>query len=345
MKSEHLHNQYHFKHQRQHKFTSRKIMNFFFFFISTILSSLFGYLRYIYSYWEYNGVKQLKTHFLFGHIFKLTSFNHTQLLHDVYKEFKGTQKVAGAYIFTKPIAVILDLDLIKAILIKDFNKFTDRSELRNEVHDPFSGNLFNLHGEKWRPLRTKLTPTFTSGRMKFMFPTMLEVAKEFEPAFSEFVQRSENGAVEVHDIIARFTTDIISSCVFGLKCNSLKDPNNEFRRLGRRIFQTTTYSIRWKIFRMTYFNLLQKLFGFKRFPADIHKFLVDVVRDTITTRERENIQRNDFINILMELKNSKDPEKGLSGMSWEELAAQVFIFFAAGFETSSSNMSIFSQFI
>jgi cytochrome P450 family 6 len=37
-----------------------------------------------------------------------------------------------------------------------------------------------MTGQKWKQMRAKLTPTFTSGRMKAMFPLVLECAELLE---------------------------------------------------------------------------------------------------------------------------------------------------------------------
>jgi hypothetical protein len=42
--------------------------------------------------------------------------------------------------------------------------------------------------------------------------------------------------VDVKEAMARYTTDVIASCAFGIQSNSLKDPDAEFRRYLRNIF-------------------------------------------------------------------------------------------------------------
>jgi cytochrome P450 family 6 len=41
--------------------------------------------------------------------------------------------------------------------------------------------------------------------------------------------------VEVKETMAKFTTDVIASCAFGIDSNSLKNPDAEFRRYMRKI--------------------------------------------------------------------------------------------------------------
>ncbi|XP_051858217.1 probable cytochrome P450 6a14 [Drosophila albomicans] len=163
-----------------------------------------------------------------------------------------------------------------------------------------------MYDEKWRALRAKLTPTFTSGKIKSMFNTISDVSQQLEDTFRTEV--GSGGVLDVYDLLGRYTVDVIGSCAFGIECNSLKDPQADFRVMGRKLFTETETNIRWILFKLTY---------------------------TVEHRERENIRRNDFMDLLIDLRKSEHSQ----GLSVEQLAAQVFVFFIAGFETSSSNMS------
>ena len=101
----------------------------------------------------------------------------------------------------------------------------------------FPANLFSLEGLAWKNLRTKLSPTFTSGKMKLMFPIMVDIGKELIEVLKEPASAGE--VIEVKDYVARFTTDIISSCAFGIEANSLKNPESILRKMGKKLFQPT----------------------------------------------------------------------------------------------------------
>uniref|UniRef100_A0A1I8NC37 Cytochrome P450 n=1 Tax=Musca domestica TaxID=7370 RepID=A0A1I8NC37_MUSDO len=300
------------------------------FIFGLFLLSLLCYLRRKYSYWLLRSVEQLKPNFLLGHIANLQSLNHKQFMQEVYNTFRGKEKLIGVYVFTKPVAVILDLDLVKAVLINDFSNFSSRMLYKNEK-DILSQHLFNVEAELWRPLRQKFSPTFTSGKIKFMFPTVRKLCQDFVLSVERGLEKSD--LLNVHHFNSLFTVDAIGTCFFGIECNSLRNPEAEFLKLSSRIFSRTNFNVRWHLFKQTYVGLM-KFIGFKRFPQFVEDFFRITVCEGFKARKRQEILRNDFVDILIELKKSRD-----LNLSYDKISAQLFIFFTAGFETSSTSMS------
>jgi cytochrome P450 family 6 len=58
-------------------------------------------------------------------------------------------------------------------------------------------------------------------------------------------------------------------------------------------------------------------------------------------REENSVQRNDFMSLLLQLKNtgSLDGKSEEQKLTFEQIAAEAFVFFLAGFETSSTTMT------
>lgn len=200
----------------------------------------------------------------------------------------------------------------------------------------------NIEGEKWKRLREKLTPTFTSGKIKTMVPTIVEVAERLKISLTKTIEI--NPEPEIKDILARFTTDIIGSCAFGIECNSLEDPEARFLEMGLKVFQQPRNSFIKQIICVTYPNFGRKM-GIKLVRDDVSEFFMKVVRDVVEYREKNNIKRNDFMDLLLQLKNEgrlnddNKNDKKMEKLTLEEIAAQVFVFFLAGFETSSTTMT------
>lgn len=86
---------------------------------------------------------------------------------------------------------------------------------------------------------------------------------------------------------------------------------------------------------MMIFKGIATTFKMRSLPAAVEKFFIELVHDTVRQREKNNVQRNDFMNLLIQLKNSEDPD---ARITMDEMAAQSFVFFLAGSETSSTAM-------
>ncbi|EDW32573.1 GL10370 [Drosophila persimilis] len=312
------------------------------------LALAYNFFRNTYSYWERKGVPNERPLPLIGNVKGIgTKYHFRDINQRIYDKFKGVAPFAGMFTFFKRSALIIDLDLIKQVLIKDFQYFQDRGVFNNVRDDPLTGHLLTLEGDEWRSMRQKLTPVFTSGKIKHMSGVVVEVGHRLAAAMDKAVSAAmvDDGDVEIKDICARFTTDVIGTCAFGLECHSLSDPKAEFRSKGRMIFEKPRHSPIVQFFVFTNAKLAKKL-RMKLLPDDVSEFFMNAVKNTVDYRMKNGIKRNDFLDELIELRaeNQEAAKQGkvidLShGLTIEQMAAQAFVFFLAGFETSSSTMA------
>lgn len=96
--------------------------------IIAILTIIYAYFKYSYNYWASRGIACDEPSIPFGNIRALgTTINPGDFIKHLYNKYKPTgAKFFGMYFLTNPVAVILDLSLVKSILIKDFTNFDER---------------------------------------------------------------------------------------------------------------------------------------------------------------------------------------------------------------------------
>lgn len=294
-----------------------------------LLISVFLYKKQI--YFKKNRIPHLKPHILWGNMKGVgKEYLFMDPINNVYTNFRNSSILAGISFFLNNTYVALNLEFIKTIMIKDFSYFSDRSSYVNEKDDPLTANMLNLTGKQWKDIRGKLTPTFSSGKMKFMYPTIQKTADEMTDVIKEIIIKDP--VINVRDIMSRFTVDVIGSCAFGIECNSLKDPESEFLKKGRLSITKPRHGAMLMSFIRSFPELASKL-RFKVIRDDVSKFFLNMVKETVNFREENNVMRNDFMNLLINLRT--DPETHLT---LNEISAQAFLFFLAGFETSSTTL-------
>ncbi|XP_055697213.1 probable cytochrome P450 6a13 [Phlebotomus papatasi] len=308
----------------------------------TIFALVFGVIVYIWynarkalSYWSDRNVPVLKPKFPLGNLGEVGKKHIGDVFGDAYLKLKGKEPFAGFYMLMSPVVVPLDLDFIKDILIKDFQYFADRKIFYNEKDDPLSAHLFAIRGEKWRRFRQQLTPTFTSGKMKMMFPLVIGQAKNLQKYIDKHINESY---MELKNVCIRFTADVIGISAFGLECRALLDEDSEILKVGKHFFSFNTFVKQVKFFFSMVCEDWARKLGLRFNHPEMEEFFMRVIKETVRQREAGIIDRNDFMKHLMEIKNSSKEDGVLSNLTFNELAAQAFIIFFAGFETSSTTM-------
>lgn len=191
------------------------------------------------------GIPGPTPHILFGNIIELNQKGPSRC-HKKWIEKYG--KVVGYFHGMKPILMVAEPDLIKKIFIKDFHLFCDRPEsiplrVRSFVDSIIPASaimdslLVSLKGERWRTVRTILSPTFSANKLKRMIPAVNQVCDRALSVLEKESQRGE--AIDILDMIQRLTLDIICAQAFAMNIDSINDPKDPLLTSARIIFDLT----------------------------------------------------------------------------------------------------------
>lgn len=308
--------------------------------ISVFILILYVHFRKRYRFWKDLGVPFIEPTFPTGNVsdFLKTSIHFSYVIQKLYIKLKqlGSDDYGGIYFFGNPVFLVLSPEFAKTVLVRDFHYFMDRGIYFNGEVDVLSANVFFLRGSKWKMLREKLTPTFSSGKLKQMFFTVLEVGQRLECHLKPFADAKAD--IEIRDVLGRFMTDVIASCAFGLETDCLNQPNSKFREMGRKMINFPKSKALKLIFASTFQKQAQML-GVRWNDKDVSDFFINVVRETIRYRKDSGLRRNDFMQLLIDMMKDADVDDVVGGegsekkdglLTFEEIAAQAFVFFFAG---------------
>ena len=269
------------------------------------------YLTWTWKHWESKGVYQIEPSFPFGSF--PSFFTKKEHVNETLKKMSDAIKdknlpFFGFYFFRSPGIVINDLDLIKQILVKDFDTFVDRQsgEFSREFKKSssrsdqlWSRQLTEASGEEWKNMRTTFTPIFTSGKMKLMLTLMKETCHRLVDNMEKFADKNEE--FEVKECLGKYSMDTIASCAFGVDAQSFSNENSPFVKYAKNIF---TQDI-WDGLKIMIVFLP---FGFKILSAlnlSITKstemeFFYEAIMTTLKQRKESKTRRNDLVDLMLD---------------------------------------------
>jgi len=244
-------------------------------------------------------------------------------------------KYVGVYEFNQPRTIIRDPELMKSVCIKNFESFENHMFFGNNQDPLLNKNLLILRGDRWRDVRALLSPAFTGSKMKVMFQLMSECAVNFSEYLRTTVS-AEGRVMEIRDAVTRYANDVIATCGFGISVDSMKNPENDFFLHGKKITEFGLFAI-LKMIISKYLPLLSRLLDIKITDRRSREFFINLVTETVRIRDEKGISRPDMLQLMMDDRNKKEASRKLSIL---DMTSQVFIFFLAGFESSSTVMSL-----
>ncbi|XP_011641129.1 cytochrome P450 9e2-like [Pogonomyrmex barbatus] len=253
---------------------------------------------------------------------------------ELVKEFYNLHskaKYIGIFdIWTTPVIMVRDPELIKSIMIKQFDTFPHRLNPIDKMQDPlFSKNIFSSRGERWRQLRSLVTSALTPSKMKSMFKLMSEYSADFCTFLAQLPP--EQRMMQMKDVISRYTNDVIAAFALGINIDSRKNSKNEFYVYGK---EAAAYNdvvfIKFWIF--SFLPWLARLINLRLIHKKIADTFRDIVENIIRARDENGIVRPDVLQLLMK-NRSKD---GKVKLTIEDIVSLAFFFFVDGFDANST---------
>lgn len=221
-------------------------------------------------------------------------------------------KVVGYFNGYRPVLLIADLELLKNVQVKDFQDFIDRSLLFQSKRPPSPQNksLIQLTGKRWKEVRSVLTPSFTSNKLKMMSAGVIETIQEL---MTKIDQKAKTGSeFEIGDMYQALTLDVICRSAMGINYNLQQHPNHSFLVSSRMLF-SSTFSIIAVLLtafpELEFFLRYLNDFRMKSLNNGVHPFreVQEKCKSIVMQRQMNNVQvhQKDLLQHMIEAKQSR----------------------------------------
>ncbi|XP_065500652.1 cytochrome P450 3A21-like [Caloenas nicobarica] len=305
---------------------------------------IFVALLFTYGTWPFNLFKKLGIPGPRPLPFIGTSMEYRKGLLEYDTEcFQKYGKIWGIYDGRQPVLAVTDPQIIKAVLVKEFySTFTNRRNL--DLVGMLRDAVSIAEDEQWKRLRTVLSPTFTSGKLKEMFPIMKHYGESLVKNVHKRVEKDT--ALLVKDIFGAYSMDVVTSTSFGVNIDSMNNPNDPFVREMQNFVKFDFFN---PLFILAFaFPFLIPVLGKMNvsfFPKATVDFFARSVTKIKKDREKDAHKgRVDFLQLMIESQNStshssNEANHSNKALTDTEVLAQAIIFIFAGYEPTSNTLA------
>uniref|UniRef100_A0A667YT35 unspecific monooxygenase n=1 Tax=Myripristis murdjan TaxID=586833 RepID=A0A667YT35_9TELE len=238
--------------------------------------------------------------------------------------------VWGVFDGRTPMLVVSDPEMIKAVLVKEcYSVFTNRRDNMDDLAGPFADGITAAKDERWKRIRSTISPCFTSGRLKQVI--MTSGSQEHSSPMEKSSQ-----------FLAPYSLDVVTSASFSVDTDSINHPDDPIVVHIKRVLKFKL----WPIFFLLIFPFASKLFkllGISMMDMTSVNFFYGVLKKFKDQHQAEDSSHGDFLQVMVEneipeteIKNGEEPSKGLT---YNEILAQAFLFIFGGYETTSVTLT------
>ncbi|KAM3939196.1 cytochrome P450 3A24-like [Leptodactylus fuscus] len=255
--------------------------------------------------------------------------------------FQKYGKIWGFYDGRQPVLAVMDPAIIKSILVKEcYTLYTNRRNFG--LNGPLKSAVSIADDDQWKRIRTVLSPTFTSGKLKQMFP----IVKQYGDLLVKNIQKKVDNkeCIDMKNLFGSYSMDIVLSTSFSVNVDSLNSPNDPFVSHARKLFN---FSFLNPLFLTTILcpfliPVLEKM-NFCFLPISVLNFFQNAITSIKKNRQKGvHTDRVDFLQLMVDAQGKEniagEAEHGYKELTDTEIMAQGLIFIIAGYETTSTTL-------
>ncbi|KAM7343726.1 cytochrome P450 6u1 [Cochliomyia hominivorax] len=291
-------------------------------------------------YWKRRGILHEKPKMPWGHLKGVGRKRHiAEVLQTLYEKYKGQALFIGFYAWLKPMLLILDIDSINYILIKDAKYFMDRGLYFNTNDDPLSQNLLQMDGIEWQHLHLKSKSLQWSEKMANIFSSLLKVQQSYDRSLQELKLPQDETIYNITQLIESFNVDVISTLAFGLKSDTLRYRETQFYKMCKNYTQQNNNI--YKAYLAFCFPSMARLLQYRLYSLEATNYFQKLINDKLYEREYQYNQQSftDFLQIWCDSRKISTSSQAFNKLNNAEITAQAFNFIPAGLDATTTTVS------
>ncbi|GFS55307.1 cytochrome P450 3A21 [Trichonephila inaurata madagascariensis] len=318
-----------------------------------------------FDYWKKRGIPYVDAIPFFGSTYSMLWKPAHEIELERYLKYGP---LYGHFEGNRPLLSVGDLKLVREILVKEFPSFANRRETHsgNVVVDSI---LPVLKGEDWKRVRSIVSPTFTTGKIRRMVSIVKDCSQTLVKNFQNITETGKS--FNVREIYGAFTMDVIASSAFSTKLDSHNDPQNKFVQVAKKGF-STNFSFRFALYQvipgvmralgipmivLSQISFSQGCQDFRSWKKgkeqkqtrnDFLQLLMDTAQEVAQEQKWDNAGiQDDITSNYGQDESTHQTGKSIANrkLSLEELVGQCVIFFLAGYDTTASTLSFASYLL
>lgn len=305
-----------------------------------------------FNYFNVLGIPGPKPNLIWGNI---REYHSMEIYKVIGKWLDKYGDVFGFFNGDVPFVVIRDLDFIEDVFVRNFQNFVNRgiTVMTDQMHPIMGQSILHVGGYKWKNIRTSVSLSLTSKKLKTMMQYIQEDTSVFVQRLKEYADTGKE--VQMLHKFEELSMDLTARGAFGINERFQGKPDHPFittsKAVARNMMKGPFYYIGQCTTRfgamMKPLYWLSLIIGDYSFdPLNAQTMAVINIR-----KNNPSLRRPDILQNLLDVEYTEENENEVAGantakgtvksraLTNEEVLITASSLFIAGFETTATALS------